>query len=163
MKKLLKWMLVLAVLCALGVLPFRATDVAELLPVRTVIVTRSGKELTVDVGAGVKAVGATLSEALETLKREVTGEVFFRTAEQVVVAEPAKDAITQVVQEPAFRPAAGICLTPETDADANELADYLESHRVDLTITQARAELLEGREPNLPTVRRADGGWLVER
>lgn len=163
MKKLFKWTLILAGLCALGVLPFKATDVAELLPVRTVIVTRSGRELTVDIGAGVRAVGNTLSEALETLKNEVTGEVFFQTAEQVVVAENAQDAVPQVVSEPSFRPAAGLYLTPEENADAEELADYLDAHRSDRTLTQTRAALLEGREPELPILRRSHGGWRVIR
>ena len=163
MKKLLKFLLILAVLCALGVLPFHATDVAELLPVRTVIVTRSGKELTVDVGAGVKAVGNTLSDALRTLRQEVTGELFFQTAEQVVLAEDARDALPQAVNEPSFRPAAAIYVTPETDAEPDELADYLHTHGVERTLTQTRAELLSGREPELPILRRSHGGWRVVR
>ena len=163
MKKLIKWGLILAALCALGVLPFKATDVAELLPVRTVIVTRSGRELTVDVGAGVRAVGKTLSEALRTLRQEVTGEVFFQTAEQIVVAEDAQDAVPQVVNEPSFRPAAGLYLTEDADADPEELADYLHTHASDTTLTQARAALLSGREPELPILRRSHGGWRVVR
>ncbi len=112
MKKLLCGLLVLGALAALGLLPFKGTDAAKLLPVKTVIVTKSGESYTVDIGAGVRAVGRTLSEALERLREEVTGRVFLPTAEQVILTEPAEEAAEAVAEESAFRPAAGIYRTP---------------------------------------------------
>ena len=78
MRKVVRFLLLAAVLAALGLLPFRATDAAKLIPVRAVIVTRDGEAYTVDVGQAVRGVGRTLTEALaayfETEKAKVTTE-----------------------------------------------------------------------------------------
>ena len=71
MKKVIWVLIAVLVLGALNLLPFRSRELADLLPVKTVIVTRSGKEYTVDVGAGVKAVGDTLSDALKRLQEQI--------------------------------------------------------------------------------------------
>ena len=162
MKKLLRIALIGAALGALGLLPFRATDAAKLLPVKTVIITRSGEEYVVDVGAGVRAAGRTLSEALERLKEEITGEVFLPTAEQVVITEPAEEAVEAVAEETAFRPAAGIYRTPAAAPDPEALGDYLNSHPSNYTILEARAALAAGTAPTLPRLVPTDGGWRVD-
>ena len=43
MRKVVRFLLLAAALAALGLLPFRATDAAKLIPVRAVIVTRDGE------------------------------------------------------------------------------------------------------------------------
>lgn len=161
MKKLLKWGALVLILGALGILPFRGTDVAELLPVRTVIVSRAGAEYEVDVGAGVKAAGSTLHEALENLRRRVSGTVFYRTAEQVVITEQAQDVLEQVVAEPAFRPAAELYLTPDTALDAKAVSEYLSAHSGGVTITEAKARLSREEAPGLPELRRTGGGFEI--
>lgn len=161
-KKLMVVLLAAAVLAGLGLLPFRAVDAARLLPVKTVIVTRSGACYTVDVGAGVKAAGRSLREALDRLREAVTGEAFLPTAEQVVITEPAAGAVEAVTEEPAFRPAAGIYLTPERDPDAVKIGEYLASHPSNVTILSVRAELAAGRRPSIPRLLAEDGGYRVE-
>ena len=116
----------------------------------------------VDVGAGVKAVGRTLREALGRLREEVTGEVFLPTAEQVIITEPENGAVEAVAEETEFRPAAGIFLTPEQAPDAEALGKYLASHPANYTILDLRAALAAGRVPAIPRVRAADGGWRVD-
>ena len=162
MKKLFLFLSVVLVLGALGLLPFRAVDAARLLPVKTVIVTRSGDEYVVDIGAGVRAVGATLREALDRLREEVTGEIFLPTAEQVIITEPADGAVEAVAEEEDFRPAAGIYRTPDGDPDAEALGDYLASHPSNVTILDVRAALALGERPAIPTVRRTEGGYRVD-
>ena len=162
MKKLFFILMAGAAFWALGMLPFRASDAAKLLPVKTVIVTRSGGEYVVDVGAGVRAVGRSLSEALERLKEEITGEIFLPTAEQVIITEPAEDSVDAVAEETAFRPAAGIYRTPVSAPDAERLSAYLDSHASNYTILDARAALAEGCRPELPRIVAADGGWRVD-
>lgn len=162
MKKLLTVLLAAGVLGAMGLLPFRAVDAAKLLPVKTVIVTKSGEEYVVDVGAGVRAVGKTLREALDRLKEEVGGTVFFPTAEQVIVTEPADGAVEAVAEETEFRPAAGIYLTPEPSPDPEALGTYLDAHPSGVTILDVRAALALGREPAIPVIRGADGGFRVD-
>ena len=103
MKRICIFFLALAGLAYFGLLPFRAHDVAQLLPVETVIVTRDGGQYCVDIGAGVRAVGRTLSEALDRLQEQVSGVLFFQTAEQVIVTEAAADAIPAVAEQTRFR------------------------------------------------------------
>ncbi len=161
-KKLLGIGLAVLVLGGLGLLPFHAADAAKLLPVKTVVVTQSGEEYIVDVGAGVRAVGRSLREALERLREELTGVIFLPTAEQVVITEPVGDAVEAVAEESAFRPAAGIYVTPVPTPDAQALGAYLASHESNTTILDLRRALAEGLTPQLPRLVAADGGWRVE-
>lgn len=161
-KKLFLLLLAAALLCALGLLPFHAQDAAKLLPVRTVIVTRSGDAYTVDVGAGVRAVGRTLAEALERLREEVSGLVFLPTAEQVVLTEPAAEAAEAIASSDAFRPAAGVCVTPDPAPDVEALSAYLEAHPLHTTVLELRAALAAGQTPSLPRLVASDGGFRIE-
>ena len=162
MKKLFFILMAGAAFWALGLLPFQATDAAKLLPVKTVIVTRSGDSYTVDVGAGVRAVGRSLAEALERLREEVTGEIFLPTADQIVVTEPANGAVEAVAEETAFRPAAGIYLTPEAEPDPEALGEYLASHPSNTTLLDLRVALATDRVLRLPRILAAEGGYRVE-
>lgn len=161
MKKLFFVIIALAGLTYFGLLPFRANDVSKLLPVETVIVTRDGGRYCVDVGAGVRAVGKTLSEALDRLKEEVSGVLFFQTAEQVIVHEQAAQAVDEVLQESRFRPAAGIYRTPAQKLDAQALSRYLAARHTGLTIGEAQALAAEGEPLRLPRIVPADGGFRV--
>ena len=161
MKKLLKILVLAAFLGALGLPPFRSIDAAKLLPVKTVVVTKSGDSYTVDVGAGVKALGRSLTEALRRLREEVTGVLFLPTAEQVVLTEPAEEAAEAVAEEPGFRPAMGIYRTPDADPDPAALGEYLASHPSNTTILNVRAALAAGETPRIPRIRAVQGGFLV--
>ena len=162
MKKMFVILFAAAAFWALGLLPFRATDAAKLLPVKTVVVMKSGDEYVVDVGAGVRAIGRTLSEALERLKEEVTGEIFLPTAEQVIVRGADAETVEAAAEEEAFRPAAGFYQTPIADPDPEALGDYLASHQSNYTILDARAALAAGEEPAPPRITAADGGYRVD-
>lgn len=162
MKKLLRILLVCALLGALGLLPFHASDAARLLPVKTIVVTRSGEEYIVDIGAGVRAVGRSLTEALARLKEEVTGVVFLPTAEQIILTEPAEETAEAAAAEEAFRPAAGIYRTPDPEPDARAMGAYLSTHTSNTTVLDLRAALAVGRELRLPVIRAAEGGYRVD-
>jgi len=161
MKKLCKLLVLAAALGALGLLPFRRTDVSELIPVQTIVVTRSGDRYVVDIGQGLRALGQTVAQALDRLRREAPGEVFFKTAEQVVLTEEAADAVEEIVTEPELRPAAGLYLTPDAAPDAEAIGRYLTSHPEDTAISRVRGELSQGQELELPRIRRTEGGYLV--
>ena len=162
MKKVIWVLIVVLILGALNLLPFRSRELADLLPVKTVIVTRSGAEYTVDIGAGVKAVGDTLSDALKRLQEQTSDDLFLPTAEQVVLTEPAGEAAQAVAEETAFRPAAGVCRTPDPSPDPNALGQYLKTHPSDCTIVDLQAAIAEGREPNLPVLLPVGGGYRFE-
>ena len=162
MKKMFVLLAAGALFWALGLLPFRATDAAKLLPVKTVVVMKSGDEYVVDVGAGVRAVGRSLSEALERLREEISGEIFLPTAEQIVVTEPAEDALEAAAEEERFRPAAGFYRTPIAAPDPEALGAYLASHPSNYTVLDARAAIAAGAEPRPPRITAADGGYRVD-
>lgn len=161
MKKRIRWLILGAFAAALALLPFHATEIGELLPVRTVIVTRSGREFAVDVGAGVRAAGKTVRQALELLRREVTGDVFFRTADQVVVTDDAASALPELARDAQLRPAAGVFLTSDPRPDAERVSDYLVTHPSDVTLLQIRAALAAGESTRIPRLEPRDGGYLV--
>ena len=150
-----------ALLAALWGLPLRGCDVAELRPVRTVVVSRDGTEFTVDAGVGVLGRGDSLTRALAELEEAAPGHLFFRTAEQVVVTASAAGDLAEVVRQEAFRPGAGLYLTPEPAPDPEALGEYLASHSSNVTLIRVRGDLAEGREPRVPVIVPADGGWLV--
>ena len=163
-KKLTRWILLGAAAAALWSLPFRATDAAKLLPVKTVVVAKTESGYTVDVGAGVKAAGKTLSAALELLRERVSGTAFFRTAEQIILnPAAAAEGLEEITNEPEFRPAAGLYVTTDPDPDARGIARYLSAHPADTTILRVRADLKAGAEPKLPVLRAEGGGYRVYR
>ncbi len=161
MKKLLWGALLLLALGALGLLPFHASDAAKLLPVKTVVVTRSGEEYVVDVGAGLRAVGRSISEALERLRELAPGELFLPTADQVIITEPEAGAVEAVAEESEFRPATGIYLCPDPSPDPAAISAYLDSHPSNTTVLDLRAALAAGKRPVLPRLLPVEGGFLV--
>lgn len=165
MRKVVRFLLLAAVLAALGLLPFRATDAAKLIPVRAVIVTRDGEAYTVDVGQAVRGVGRTLTEALADLRAGVSGEIFFPTAEEIVVTDTGADfaeTVTAVTEEEAFQPAAALYRTEERGLDASAVADYLASHPSEVTLVRVRGALRSGEPVALPDLRVVQGGFRVD-
>ena len=161
MKKFGMPVLIAVILGALWTLPFRGSDVAELLPVETVIVSRSGPGFVVDAGVGVLGRGGTAAAALKTLREEASVELFFRTAEQIVITESAADSLAEVVWQQDFRPGAGVYLTPVETPDAEAIGRYLAAHDSNTTLTDVRAALLAGEKPRVPVIVPVDGGYLV--
>ena len=159
MKKLMKLLLLAGVLAYFGFLPFHGADIRELVPARTVIVTRSGAQYEMDVGAGVRGIGKTLEEALASLKERVTGVLFVQTANQVVIKDPA--ILPDVTSSSAFRPGASAYLTRD-DPDPEALADWLEERPAGLTLTRCRALRARGETPELPVLSVVEGGFTVD-
>ena len=165
MKKLLGIVLLAAVAVALGLLPFRATDAAKLIPVRTVIVTRDGGEYVIDVGKAVRGVGRTLSEALSDLQAGAPGKIFLPTAEEIVVTDTGEDydqTVTEVTESAAFQPAAGLYRTLARGLDAEKVGDYLAAHPSNMTIVRVRGAVRTGEPAVLPTLRIVRGGYRVD-
>lgn len=160
MKKLL--CLIGAIVAAgyLGLLPFKATDVADLLPAQTVFILKDGSRYTVDVGAGVRAVGDTLKSALDALQEQTAGTVYFGTCEQLVLMGDTEELLPQIAAEPEFRPAAGVYTVSEMP-DPDAVTDYLGKHHGDLTLCEVKAALAEGTPVSPPRLVPVGGGWRI--
>ena len=160
MKKILLVLGAAAVACWLGLLPFHANDVADLIPAQTVFVMKNGAQYTVDVGAGVQAVGDTLKNALSALQEQTAGSVFFETCEQVVLMGDTESLLPEIASEESFRPAAGVyAMTSEPDAEA--LSEYLHTHHGGLTVGDVKAAIAEKKTVEVPTVQPVGGGFRI--
>lgn len=160
MKKLLCVFAAVAVAAYLGILPFKATDVADLIPAQTAFLMKNGTQYTVDVGAGVQAVGSTLKGALEALQEQTAGTVYFGTCEQLVLMGDTEALLTDVAAETEFRPAAGVYTASEMP-DPDAVSAYLHNHHGDLTLSEVKAALAAGEKVMLPQIAPTGGGFRI--
>lgn len=119
-------------------LPFCEYDAGKLLPVRTVqaIGTPRGVKLVSEVGA---AEGATWAEAIMRLREGAAGDVFFDTAEQLVVCTPS--LLPEIVRSGELRPSAQVYFADKL-TDPEGLNEYLSAHESDRTVADVRYALL---------------------
>ena len=137
----MKWTYLLAAvaLTAIFGLPFRAYDTGKLLPVRTVQAALSeggAVRLVTEIG---EAEGATWEEAVAALREGASGDVFFDTAEQLVVCAPS--LLPQIVESGDLRPAAQVYFA-DAPTDPAGLNAYLRAHESALTVADVRCALL---------------------
>ncbi len=155
-------LLLAGLLAALAMLPFRGQDAAHLLPVQTLLVDWDGESCRLAADNGLAGSGPDLAAALGELEASAPGTVFLKTAEQVVLTRRALPLLDQVVQSPALRPAAGLCLTPSGALDLELAGQYLARHPDNRTLARVRAVLAAGQSPGLPLLRPVEGGFLLE-
>lgn len=140
----MKWLYILAAVALTAVfgLPFREFDAGKLLPVRTVQAakTADGVKLVSEIG---EAEGASWTEAVAALRESASGDVFFDTAEQLVVCAPS--LLPEILDSGELRPSAQVYFADEL-TDPEGLNEYLSAHESELTVADVRQELLrEGR------------------
>ena len=140
----MKWLYLIAaaVLTFIFGLPFREYDTAQLLPLLTVQAARtdSGVTLVSEVGTGE---GATWEDAVEDLRQNASGEVFFDTAEQVIFCD--RTLIPDALKSDVLRPAAQVYFS-DTLQDPEGLHEYLSAHESPITVADLRAEETVNRE-----------------
>ena len=158
---MIKRLLVLAVLVAAlrisGLLPFQTNDVARLKPVEALVVSLQDGQVVLSGGES-RGVGPDWDAALEDLRQGAEGTLFLGTAEQVVLCGEAEQLLRQITDSEALRPAAVLCVSPETELDAKAVGDYLSAHNAGLTLQKLRAALLRGEPVELPVLTKEEGG-----
>lgn len=145
-----------------GILPFGSSDVADLLPIRALTVDISAGNITLD-GGEASGQGATLDEALKNLHETAVGTVFLETAKYVILSPRAAELLPKLAAWDALRPAARAVLASGELPEADDAADYLESHDPGLTLQQIRAAYLRGEEVTLPLLEDEEGGLRLVR
>lgn len=149
-----------AALCAAVILtlafglPFRAHDTAKLLPLKTVQAALNGAQIRILSEQG-EGRGATWQEAVDDLRKSASGEVFFDTAEQLVLCREAVTLLPQIVQAGTLRPAAQV-FRAERLSDAETLNDYLNAHGGGVTVGDVAAALARGETLTLPETEGTD-------
>ena len=148
----------IAALCAVVLtlvfgLPFRTHDTARLLPLRTVqAALDGGVYLRSELGEGR---GADWTAAVEDLRKNAPGEVFFDTAEQLILGGGAETLLPQIIEAGTLRPAAQVFTTEEL-RPAEGLNAYLNAHGGSVTVGDVTAALARSETVALPEVG-ADG------
>ncbi len=117
-------------------LPFREYDTGKLLPIQTLQADlENGRVLLVsEAGSGE---GDTFAEAVEDLRKKASGDVFFDTAEHLVLCDAS--LLPQILEEDLLRPAAQVYFAHALQAP-DGLSDYLSAHPAGLTLAKLRAE-----------------------
>lgn len=157
MKKLMLLAVLAAALRLSGLLPFENSDVAELVPVRALVISQQDGTITFD-GGECRGMGRDWDEAWEDLNSSANGHVFLGTADHVVLCGEAVELLQEVVKSQVLRPAASICVSPEDIPEAKEAADYLDAHDARVTLQQIKALQLRAGNVRLPKLVMTEGG-----
>lgn len=156
MKKLILLAVLVAALRVGGLLPFQNSDVAELVPVRALVISYEDGKIVFD-GGQCRGMGETWDEAWEDLNSSADGHVFLGTADHVVLCGQAVNLLKDVVNDPVLRPAASVCVSP-VDVDAEAAAEYLDAHDTGVTLQQIKTLQLREGNLQLPRLVMTEGG-----
>ena len=134
----MKWLptvLLAAALTMVFGLPFREYDTALLLPIRTLHVekTATGVHIRSDAGEGT---GKDWAAAVEDLRENAPGDVFFDTAEQIIFC--GGTIVREAIESGILRPAAQVYFAPELQ-DEELLNEYYSAHQSKLSVAELRA------------------------
>lgn len=158
MRKSWTWLgLAAAIAVAALLMPFQSSDVAQLVPVKALVVTMEQGQVQLNGGACC-GVGASWSEAMQDLKRGAEGTAFLATVENIVLCGDAQELLLQVTQERALRPAATVCISTTPAPDPENVAKLLSAQGTGVTLQQVRAMERRGEEILLPVLTNTEGG-----
>lgn len=133
----MKYLFTALVLTLLFGLPFRTVDAQRLLPLLTIQVAREDGAVRLRSEAG-EGVGADWGAAVADLCAQASGEVFFDTAEHIVVCD--RDLLPQILRSGVLRPAAQVYFA-DAFRDVEGLDAYLGAHPSGVTVAQLQSEV----------------------
>lgn len=134
----MKYLFTALVLTLLFGLPFRTVDTQRLLPLLTIQVAREDGAVRLRSEAG-EGVGADWDAAVADLRAQASGEVFFDTAEHIVVCD--RDLLPQLLRSGVLRPAAQVYFA-DAFRDVEGLEAYLSAHPSGVTVAQLQSEVM---------------------
>ena len=156
-KRIALGLLLLGILAAAGWLPFQSSDVAQLVPIETLVVSLDDGWIILDGGETLGR-GKNWEEAWEDLHHGADGRVFLGTVEQVVLSGAAVELLSETAWNEELRPAATVCTALGSEPDPKEATAYLSAHQGGVTLQQVRAALLKGESIKLPILVETEGG-----
>lgn len=133
----MKYLFTALVLTLLLGLPFRTVDTQRLLPLLTIQVAREDGTVRLRSEAD-EGVGADWDAAVADLRAQASGEVFFDTAEHIVVCD--RDLLPQILRSGVLRPAAQVYFA-DAFRDVEGLEAYLSAHPSGVTVAQLQSEV----------------------
>ena len=150
-------LLLLAIIAAAGWLPFQSSDVAQLVPIETLVISLDDGWVILDGGEALGR-GKNWEEAWRDLHHGANGRVFLGTVEQVVLSGAAVELLSDAAWNEELRPAATVCTALGSKPDPKEATTYLSAHNGGVTLQQARAALLKQETIKLPILVQTEGG-----
>ena len=111
---------------------------------------------TQDVGRG-----GSLDAALSDLRAGCAGTLFTQTAEHVVLTQKAWFLMPQVCVSAQLRPAAKLYRAVGQSISAERALSFLQAHPGELTLSRARAALLENKEVQAAVLVQTGGGFRL--
>ena len=138
MRRWIVYLMALFITAAVGILPFRGTDVGKLLPVETVRLTKQDDKILLETDTAGYGIGNDIQSALENLKATAMGNVFLDTADYLIVTPGGEDLLLELY---AFlRPNCSICIQLG-NAEVAKITEFLENHEPELTLQEYRGGL----------------------
>jgi len=135
MKRLIFFAAVIVLMAAMRIMPFQSTDVAKLQPVQVIRIDRVPEGFLVETDTGSTGLGDSVKAAFANLKDSAAGEVFWETAEYLLVGIKAVRHLPEAM--PMLRPACNVCLELGRSA-LEEVAAFLDTHDPGVTLTDYR-------------------------
>ena len=136
-------------------------DAAALVPVQALVIDAQDGTVFVTADTGDQGRGGNLEEALSDLQKGCAGVLFTQTAEHVIVTSRAWYLAPQVCVSRQLRPAAKLYRAMEEVEAPEEALRFLQAHPGKLTLSHARAALLESREEAAPVLLQTEGGFRL--
>lgn len=136
-------------------------DAAALVPVQALVIDAKDGTVFVTTDTGDVGRGGNLEEALSDLQSGCAGALFTQTAEHVIVTSRAWYLTPQVCVSRQLRPAAKLYRAMEEVKKPEEALRFLQAHPGNLTLSHARAALLESREEAAPVLMQTEGGFRL--
>ena len=136
-------------------------DAAALVPVQALVIDAKDGTVFVTADTGDVGWGGNLEEALSDLQSGCAGALFAQTAEHVIVTSRAWYLAPQVCVSRQLRPAAKLYRAMEEVEAPEEPLRFLQAHPGNLTLSHARAALLESREEAAPVLLQTEGGFRL--
>lgn len=149
--------LLLAVIVMAGWLPFQSSDVAQLVPIETLVISMEDGWIILDGGETLGR-GKNWEEAWKDLHHGADGRVFLGTVEQVVLSGAAVELLSEAAWNEELRPAATVCTSLGSKPKPKDATAYLSAHNGGVTLQQVRAALLKEETIRLPILVQTEGG-----
>lgn len=120
-----RWMIMLAALLAVSLLPSQGTELSRLRPAAVLVLREDGKQITLETDMGDLGAGETPEDALRDLRDSAPGEVLLDTVENLILTENSRYLLPNL--RGLLRPNVRVC-TAEGELDAEAAWQYLRVH-----------------------------------
>ena len=120
-----RWIIMLAALLVVSLLPSQGTELSRLIPAAVLVLRAEDKQITLETDTGEAGTGETLEDALRDLQISAPGEVLLDTVENLILRENSRYLLPNLRQ--LLRPGVRVCAA-EGDVDAEAAWQYLRIH-----------------------------------